>query len=159
MIKRYGRTRKLDDNKIRVHISDGQRRIVLAAYRYMVNALYLKMIDDDYGVHINHNRIHQVLKMNGLAVPSSKKWIRRKWVRYEREHSNSLWHTDWHEIKDQSWKGQWLIVYQDDASRYITGYGVYPTLTTKFSVDALDRTIREYALPNAKSFPEATHIY
>lgn len=85
--------------------------------------------------------------MSGLALPSRKKWIRRKWVRYEREHSNSLWHTDLHEIKDPTWKGQWLIAYQDDASRYITGYGVYPTLTSKFSVDVLDRAIREHGKP------------
>ncbi|MEM3193296.1 MAG: hypothetical protein QW292_14655 [Candidatus Parvarchaeota archaeon] len=23
----------------------------------------------------------------------------RKWIRYEREYSNELWHTDWHQIK------------------------------------------------------------
>jgi len=26
-----------------------------------------------------------------------KKWHRKKWMR---ENSNSLWHVDWHEIKD-----------------------------------------------------------
>ena len=52
-----------------------------------------------------------------------KKWHRKKWIRYEREHSNSLWHVDWHEIKDPRWKGLWLIVYEDDSSRFIIGYG------------------------------------
>ncbi|MFP3295941.1 MAG: hypothetical protein RXN81_07450 [Caldisphaera sp.] len=31
-----------------------------------------------------------------------KKWRRKKWIRYEREYSNSLWHVDWHEIKNPS---------------------------------------------------------
>jgi putative transposase len=127
-------------------ISEDERMTVLAAYnRYMVNAVYLeRMIETDYGVHINHNRIHQVLRMSGFVTPSRKRWIKRRWVRYEREFSNSLWHTDWHEIKDPRWKGEWIIAYEDDASRRIMGHGVYPTLTSGFSVDVLDRTIREH---------------
>ena len=132
-------------------ITDDERRVVLAAYnRYMVNAVYLKgMIETDYGVHINHNRVHQVLRMSGLVTPSKKRWIRRKWVRYERDYPNSLWHTDWHEIKDQRWKGQWLIAFEDDASRFVVGHGVYPTLTSQYSVDVLDRAIREHGRPKS----------
>jgi len=66
-----------------------------------------------------------------------KKWHRKKWIRYEREHSNSLWHVDWHEIKDPRWNGLWLIVYEDYSSMFIVGYGVYPTPTSKYSVDVL----------------------
>ena len=91
-----------------VPVSDEERRVVLAAYdRYKVNAVYLEgMIEADYGVHIDYDRIHQVLKTGGFVTPSRKRWIRRKWVRYEREYSNSLWHVDWHEIKDPRWKGR-----------------------------------------------------
>jgi hypothetical protein len=67
------------------------------------NALYLeqKVEDDNGGLHINHNRIQGVLLMNSLAGKSRKKWTRRKLGEIrERHHSNSLWHTDWHEIKD-----------------------------------------------------------
>jgi len=59
-----------------------------------------------------------------------KKWHRKKWIRYERKHSNSLWHVDWYKLKDQRWKGLWLIVYKDDSSRFILGYGLYPTPTS-----------------------------
>jgi len=65
----------------------------------------------------------------------------------KREHSNSLWHVDWHEIKDPRWKGLWLIVYEDDSSRFIVGYGVYPTLTSKYSVDVLMKAIGMYGKP------------
>ena len=40
------------------------------------------------------------MKENGLVVSSAAKSKKRKWVRYERRHSNSMWHTDWHVMKD-----------------------------------------------------------
>ena len=47
-----------------------------------------------------------------MLYSKARKHVRRRWVRWEREHSNSLWHADWHEMKkDKRWKGQWLIVY------------------------------------------------
>ena len=54
-----------------------------------------------------------------------------------------MWHVDWHEIKDPRWKGLWLIAYEDDSSRFIVGYGVYTTLTSKYSVDVLRKAIEK----------------
>jgi len=45
---------------------------------------------------------------------------------------------DWHMIKDQRWKGLWLIVYEYP-SRFIVDYGVYPSPTSKYSVDLLKK--------------------
>jgi len=84
---------------------------------------------------------------------------RRKWIRYEREHSNSLWHTDWHKIKDDRWKGQWLICYENDASRFIAGYGVYPTLTSPYSVDVLNVAIRKHGKPKSILSDHGTTFY
>ena len=44
-------------------------------------------------------------------------------------------------------KGLWLIVYEDDSSRFIVGYGVYPTPTSKYSVDVLMKAIEKYGKP------------
>lgn len=119
------------------------RSVIKDAYeRFRMCACYLEQILSSYGIKINHRRIHEVLKEEGLAVSEPRKQRRRKWIRYEREHSNSLWHTDWHEIKDPRWKGRWLIAYEDDAPRLITGHGVYPTLTSDYSVEVLDRAMR-----------------
>ncbi|MDG6953552.1 MAG: hypothetical protein JRN33_01030 [Nitrososphaerota archaeon] len=82
------------------------------------------MMEDDHGVHINHDRVHRVLKMGGLVTPSRQRGIRRKWVRYDMEYSNSLWHVDWHEVKDLRRKWRWLIACEDDASRFVRGHGV-----------------------------------
>ena len=134
-----------------VPISDGECNIVLEAYRrYRVNALYLKdRIVRDFGRHINHDRIQRVLKMYGLSSEPAKKWIRRKWVRYEREYSNSLWHVDWYEVKDPRWKGIQLIVYEDDASRFIVGYGLFKDATSRHAVEVLKDAIDRYGKPKS----------
>ncbi len=47
------------------------------------------------GKHMPHNRIHKIMKQEGLALTQPNKSKRRKWIRYERKYSNSLWHIDW----------------------------------------------------------------
>ncbi|MGI6589257.1 MAG: hypothetical protein ACOX1V_01175 [Candidatus Iainarchaeum sp.] len=42
------------------------------------------------GKHIPHNRIHKIMKQEGLALTQPNKSKRRKWIRYERKYSNSL---------------------------------------------------------------------
>ena len=42
---------------------------------------------------------------------------------------------------------KWLIVYEDDSSRFIVRYGVYPTLKPKYSVDVLKKAIEKYGKP------------
>ena len=71
---------------------------------YRANASYICKILRAKGYNVDNNRINQVLKEVGFAMSEPKKWHRKKWIRYEREHSNSLWHVDWHEIKDPRWK-------------------------------------------------------
>jgi len=144
-----------------IPITEDESSAILEAYfRYRANALYLEQkIEDDSKIHINHNRIHKVLLMNNLAGRSRKNWIRRKWVRYERDHSNSLWHTDWHEIKDSRWKGQWLTAYEDDASRFIAGYGVHETPKSEYSVIALESAIREHGKPASILSDHGTTFY
>ena len=74
--------------------------LILETYdRLKVNALTLeRVLRRDHGLSLPHNRIHTVLKENGRALPQLSKQRRRKWVRYEREHSMSLWHTDWKQL-------------------------------------------------------------
>ena len=62
--------------------------------------------------HIPHNRIHRVLLEAGKVKVMNKKIRRKKWVRYERRHSNSLWHTDYCELEEK----EQLLSYLDDAS-------------------------------------------
>jgi len=134
-----------------VPISDYEARTILSAHRkYRVGAVYLKQrIESDHGIHINHDRIAKVLKMYGLSSEPPRRWIRKKWVRYERAYSNSLWHVDWYEMKDPRWRGMQLIVYEDDASRFIVGYGLFKEATSHHAVDVLKEATARYGKPRS----------
>jgi putative transposase len=100
-----------------------------------------------HGIKVPHNTIHRILKDRGLASDDAGKQKRRKWVKYERHHSMSLWHTDWYQIEDDRWRGKWLIVYLDDASRFVVGWGVFDEATTENALSVLDDCIRRYGRP------------
>lgn len=105
-------------------------------------AVALEKILDSKGVHIGHNRIHQILKQEGLSREEPRKQRRRKWIRYQRRYSNSLWHADWFEKQQDQ-----VILFEDDASRFITGYGVFNNANTKNTVCVLKQAIDDYGIP------------
>ena len=88
--------------------------------------------------YISHNKIHSVLKEAGKSRNEPKKQKKRKWVRYERRHSNSLWHVDWSEMED----GSQLIIYEDDASRFIPAYGLFEEATLENALDVFLKALR-----------------
>jgi putative transposase len=94
------------------------------------------------GKHIPHNRIHKIMKQEGIAITQPNKSRRRKWIRYERKHSNSLWHIDW-----SKFQGQWLIAILDDASRLIVGYGLFDNATQQNSILVVQQAITQYGKP------------
>ncbi len=144
----------------RKDISEEERNVIKKLYCiYKANACYLEKILHAHGYSINHNRIHRILVQEGLALIEERKHVRKKWIRYEREYSNSLWHADWHCIKDPRWRDQWLICYEDDASRLITGYGVNSTPTSEYSVKVLDSAIARYGKPAAMISDHGSTFY
>jgi len=138
VLKKAGRPGK-------VSISLKDAALILEAYdRLKVNALTLEsVLKKRYGLSLPHNRIHMVLKENGRALPEPAKQTRRRWVRYEREHSMSLWHTDWKQLND----GRWWIAYMDDASRLIVSYGVFQEATAENTINVLKQAVTKYGCP------------
>ena len=67
-----------------------------------------------------------------FAKSDRKKAKPRKKVRYERKHTHSLWHGDWHYLDN----GNYLIAFIDDASRKVFSLE-YPYMTTKNTITAL----------------------
>jgi putative transposase len=106
-------------------------------------AVNLEKVLLERGIVISHNRIHNILLQEGLANNEPKKQKRRKWIRYKRPFSNYLWHTDYHELSN----GGYIIPFEDDASRFITGYGVFPNQTAKNAVSVLQNAIVAYGTP------------
>lgn len=125
-------------------ISDEERTLILETRKNhpLSGAVALEKLLDSHGVHIPHNRIHRILKEEGLALDEPRKQRRRKWVRYERRYSNSLWHADWFEEQSDQ-----IVLFEDDASRFITGYGVFTNATAKNSMLVLEQAIQRYGIP------------
>jgi hypothetical protein len=48
------------------------------------------------------DKISEDQKEEGMAMDEYNKKKQRKWVRYERKHSNSLWHMDWFEYEKKT---------------------------------------------------------
>ena len=57
-----------------------------------------RIIESETGIHISYKMLHKMLKANDDATTQPKKSARRKWVRYEQIHSNSMWHTDYKDL-------------------------------------------------------------
>lgn len=102
-----------------------------------------RIIMDAIGIHIPHHVIHGILRDEELAENQPKKAKKRKWVRYERRFSNSLWHTDYKQLPD----GRWFVSYQDDASRLIVGFGVYNEPTSDHAIEVLGEAVKRYGRP------------
>ena len=95
------------------------------------------------------------MKDAGFADTQPKKSRRRKWIRYEREHSNSMWHTDYKQLDD----GRWFLCYEDDASRFVTGFGVFQEATTENALKVLDEAIKNHGKPASILTDRGTQFY
>lgn len=122
--------------------TSGQLKIIKQAYeKYQLNAVYLEqIIYGCQGISIPHSTIHEVLLELGYAKEEESKQKRRKpWIRYERRHSLSLVHTDWHHCAN----GKYLCAVLDDASRKILSAGEFDNETTENSLTVLQRAYDE----------------
>lgn len=96
------------------------------------------------GIKISHNKIHRVLRRDGLVKPEPKKALRKKYIRWERKHSNSLWQTDF------CWQERlqcWIIAYLDDHSRFVVGIQYTKIATTEIAINLFNESVSKYGLP------------
>lgn len=102
---------------------------------YRVSATTLEpIIERDHGKHIPHNRIHAILLQLGLARRARKTVIRKKdWIRYERRHSLTAVHIDWHYCGN----GVWVFAVIDDASRKLLALIECQSPTTDASIEGM----------------------
>ena len=141
----------------RAEIHDHVKMEVERAFRlHRTGAVRLeRILDATARIHIPHNTIHRIMREKGLASKQPKKSARRKWVRYERTYSNSMWHTDYKLLDD----GRWFIAYQDDASRFIVGYGVFEEATGKHAVEVLKDSISRHGKPASVLTDRGSQFY
>jgi putative transposase len=135
-IKRFGRKKKVIDEELEKLILEVHEEQKLGARRLE------KIIKFKHGRHIPHNTIHQVLLKNGLAKENKNKKKRRKaWIRYERKHSLTAVHLDWHPGKAVKKE---VCVVLDDSSRYILAGGEFEAATAEISINLVQETLDNY---------------
>ena len=86
--------------------------------------------------------INKILKENNLLRTKGVRGSKKKWIRYERKHPNSLWHID-----DSNYESHKIIQIVDDCSRYNIGILYSPKVNTKIVTSYLDILISKYGLP------------
>jgi len=130
-----GRPRKPFDEREAQVVGEGYR-----LYRFGARMLEVA-VRKVFKIRISHNRIHMYLKAADLAHENPKKQKRRKWVRYERKHSLSAGHIDWHE---SGWSDLKVCVIIDDASRMILAGGEFMNINTENSKSVVDELVERY---------------
>jgi len=122
-------------------VEDWEIGLVRVAWvKYRVSADTLEpLIERDYGRHIGHNRIHKIMLTLGFAKPKAKKDVRKKeWIRYERRHSLTAVHIDWHYDCVN-----YVFAVIDDASRKILALLECNSATTDFSIQGMEEALKQ----------------
>ena len=116
-------------------IEDWEKELVKRFYeKYRVSADTLeRLIERDENKHFSHYKIHKILIELGFAEKKENKDVRKKsWIRYERMHSLTAVHIDWH------YDGKvWVFGVIDDASRKILAAIECSSPTTKASIEGM----------------------
>jgi len=92
---------------------------------------------------MSESTIKRIVKGYGLSNGNKMEGIRLKWVRFERDNPNSMWQIDGTELSD----GNWLVIVEDDCSRYCVGAMIFNSLTTDNMVLLLEACIRMHGKP------------
>lgn len=139
-------------------LSKDEKKIIEISYeKYRTCAEYLEdIIQKENGVKISHNKIHEHLRRLDMASENKKKQQKQKWVRWERNHSMSLWHTDYKWFADLE---KWMIAYEDDASRMIMSYNLVDEETTENAIKTLDEAIKQWGKPREILTDQGTQFY
>jgi putative transposase len=125
----------------RVRIPEDETRLVLQAHSQMrCCAAYLeKHIKATYGYSIGHNRIHKILRSQNLVNTGVYMPRKKTWIRYERRHSLTAVHVDWHQ---RSQDGPWVIIVEDDASRAILSMIETDSPTVETTIYAMELALK-----------------
>jgi putative transposase len=118
-------------------IKQEEVELVKKAYgEYRVSASTLeRLIMRDYNMHIPHNHIHKIMVKLRLAKPKEQKDIRKKdWIRYQRRHSLTAVHIDWHYHSPTE---KWIFGVIDDASRMVLALIESNRATTEASIEGM----------------------
>lgn len=110
-------------------------------FGYSSQKLRIKL--QEKGIFMSESYVKQIVKNNHLSRGNKMEGTRLKWVRFERDDPNSMWQIDGTELED----GTWLVLVEDDCSRYCIGAMIFDTLTTDNMKWLLEECIRMHGKP------------
>lgn len=95
-------------------------------------------------VDIGHTSINKILRKHKLTEPTKRKKRRIKYVRFQRNHPNSLWQID---HSDQKIDDKWVISVIDDCSRKSLAFLPVNRVTTDVVIKLIDNLGKIYGYP------------
>lgn len=98
---------------------------------------------DRQETRIAEGSVYAIVRRLHMNEPLPKPRRKHAYVRFEREHSNSMWQTDWKQV-DAS---RWLTAYLDDHSRFVPGAVIAEAPTTAASIALLEACVEEWGRP------------
>jgi len=148
LVRKYRETGKIPElkkrgrKKSREYSDDVIKRIKEIWKKFRMGAVAIaERLRERHGVKIDNNKVHDVLLENNMARENDNKKGRKKpWVRYERNHSLSAVHMDWHQNKH----GKWICAVLDDSSRKVLSAGEYDGRSAEASIELLDEAFEKY---------------
>lgn len=108
---------------------------------YSANKIRVQL--KEKGIFMSESSIKLIIKGEGLSNGNKMEGIKLKWVRFERDNPNSMWQIDGTELSD----GTWLVLVEDDCSRYCLGAMIFDTLTTNNMILLLEHCIAMHGKP------------
>lgn len=103
-------------------------------------ALPLKHI---FNFNLSESTYKRIVKANGLSRGSKIENKRIHWIKWQREHPDSLWQLD----GSQEENGSWVLPVIDDCSRYCFGIKRFKTLTTNKLTNYLESLFKIHGVP------------
>jgi len=98
----------------------------------------------DFVPNISHKIVNKILNKHNLTNPNPNRKKRIKYIRWQRNHVNSLWQMD---TSDQKIEGKYCFAVIDDCSRYCLGLFGLNRVSTKVIIHLLDTLFKTHGKP------------
>lgn len=99
----------------------------------------------NYFPDLSHKSINKILNKFGLTKPNENRRKRIKYIRWQRDHPNSLWQIDHTNEQEDGYCYTLSII--DDCSRYSLALVQLKNITTDDVIKALDKLIKSHGKP------------
>ena len=145
LVQEFRRSGKMPELKKerrpRTYLTEEQKRRIDQAFsetRLSARLLYYEL--KRRNTPVAKNKLYEYLKSKGLVRANPKKQKKRKRCRYERKHSGSLVHGDWHRTTENH---PHCILWEDDASRRILAGGEFKSANAINSIKTFKKAQKE----------------